>query len=252
MKLTEAQIEEYHERGMLFFPALFSPEEMAVLSRAAPALMARTGPEVIREDGNPEAVKLIFAPHFFDESYRRLASHPRLVIPAQQLLRSGIHVFQARINPKPGFTGSGWGWHQDFNQWYRHDGMKHPRCVMVAIFLDDINACNAPLMVIPGSQKWGHVYVPDRMEIGLDIIEEMVDAGGIEALLGPPGSVALLDCITVHGSGPNMTPWPRGIFYLNYNSVENQELESRRATFHCSTDFTPLEPLADDCLLATD
>lgn len=249
MKLTNAQIAEFQQRGYLFFPALFSPEEVEVLRRAVPDLLAREGPEVLREDDG-EGVKMVFGAHLYHETFRRLSLHPRLLAPSEQLLGSAVHVFQARLNPKMGFSGGGWGWHQDFNQWYRHDGMQKPRALMAAVFLDEANACNAPLMVIPGSHQRGHFYVPERMEIDLDTIREMVDEGGIEALVGPAGSVALLDCVTVHGSTPNMSPWSRWIFYLNYNSVENREIEARRAVHHCSTDFTPLEPLADDCLLS--
>lgn len=250
MKLSEEQIAEFRERGYLFFPGLLEDREVMVLRGAVQELLQREGPEVVREETDPNVVKMVFGAHLFEDTYRRLACHPDLLIPTEQLLGSKAHVFQSRYNPKIGFAGGGWGWHQDFNQWYRQDGMKHPRALMTSVFLDDNNACNAPLMVIPGSHKRGHIYVPDRMEIELETIRELVEAGGIEALIGPPGSVLFLDCITVHGSTQNMSPWPRGIFYFNYNSVENRELESRRAVHHCSTDFTPLEPLEQDCLVA--
>ena len=250
MRLSDAQVAEFDERGYLFFPSLFSPQEVAVLRRALPAILSRDGPEVVREEADPRQVKLVFGLHELDESFRRLSLHPRLLVPAEQLLRSPVHIYQARLNPKTGFSGGGWGWHQDFNQWHRHDGMQRPHALMVALFLDEVNACNAPLMVIPGSHRRGHILVPDAMEIGLDIVRELVDEGGIEALMGAAGSVAFMHCITVHGSTSNLSPWPRCLFYLNYNSVDNTAIARRRAPFHCGTDFTPLQPLADDCLTA--
>jgi ectoine hydroxylase len=105
------------------------------------------------------------------------------------------------------------------------------------------------LMVIPGSHKYGHIYIPDRMEIDNDIVAGLVRDGGIEALIGPPGSVAFLHSYTVHGSTPNISPWPRSICYMIYNSVENTIISHPRGDFRCRTDFTPLSSLGETCLL---
>lgn len=249
MQLSQPQIDLYREQGYLFFPELFSSEEVDVVRRAVPDLLSHEGPEVLREESDKRSVRMVFGAHFFQETFRRLARHPRLLSPTEQLLGSGVHVFQSRFNPKMGFTGNGWGWHQDFNQWHRFDGMKKPRGLLTGVFIDDINACNAPLMLIPGSQKRGHVPVPDRMEIDLDTIRDMAEEGGIEPIIGPPGSVLFLDCTTVHGSTPNISPWSRWIHYFLYNSVENQEIDGHREIHLCDTDFTPLEALPDDCLV---
>ncbi len=53
----------------------------------------------------------------------------------------------------------------------------------------------------------------------------------------------------VHGSTSNITPWPRRICYLIYNSVENTAITHPRGDFRCGTDFTPLTPLDEMCLL---
>lgn len=248
--MSERQVSEFDDQGYLFFPALFSPGEVAVLHQALPRILARQGPEVVREESDNRIAKLIFGLHTWSEPFRCLSRHPRLLLPARQLLRSDVHVYQARLNPKSGFSGGGWGWHQDFNQWQRLDGMRRPQALMVAVFLDDVNACNAPLMVIPGSHRRGHIPIPDGMEIDLVVVREMVAAGGIEPLLGAAGSVAFLSCLLVHASTANLSPWPRCLFYANYNSVENREIDWPRDPAHCGTDFTPLQPLGDDCLIA--
>jgi len=37
----------------------------------------------------------------------------------------------------------------------------------------------------------------------------------------------------VHGSAPNISPWPRAILYINYNSIDNQPTGGNdRAWFH--------------------
>ena len=119
----------------------------------------------------------------------------------------------------------------------------------MGVYLDDVNACNCALMVIPGSHRRGHIYVPDRMEIDEAIVAELVREGGIVPLTGPPGSVVFLHANTVHGSTPNITPWPRSICYMIYNSVENTTILHPRGDFRCRTDFTPLTKMDENCLL---
>ena len=48
MKLTAAQLGEFEERGYLFLPSLFSPEEMDVLNAEVPGILATDREEVWR------------------------------------------------------------------------------------------------------------------------------------------------------------------------------------------------------------
>jgi ectoine hydroxylase len=249
MKLTDQLMDQFARDGYLFFPGLLSTTELGPLRKGLMRLSCRRGPEVVLEPDRQDVLKVLFGVDVYDEAYRRLPRHPSLLTPAEQLLKTRVYIYHARINFNSGFTGGGWGWHQDFNQWFRQDGLRGSNALLAGIFLDDVSACNAPLMVIPGSQKRGHIYVPDRMEIDNDIVAGLVREGGIEALMGPPGSVAFLHSNTVHGSTPNITPWPRSICYMIYNSVENTTISHPRGDFRCRTDFTPLTSMDEKCLV---
>ena len=249
MQLTAAQVEEMNERGFLTLPSLFSAAEVEVICGAIPGVIERGGPAIIGEDDDPSVIKMVFAPHTYDDVFRRLSFHPRMVEPAEQLLGERAHLFQSRLNVKPPFRATGWPWHQDFNQWYRQDGMLTPRAVVAGVFLDDVNPCNGPLMVIPGSQKRGHIVNDVSMEIPETVIADAAREGGIVPLMGPPGTVVLFDCLIIHGSAPNITPWPRKIFYLNFSAVSNRELQPLREAFHCDTDVRPIPMVADHSLL---
>jgi ectoine hydroxylase len=259
MQLTQDQIQSFDRDGYLFFPAVFDAGEVARLRDDLPALLARQGPEVVREREDASAVRLVYGSHVFSEAYRRLSLHPRLLGPVRQLLREDCYIHQSRLNPKQDFGGGTWTWHQDFGTWHRVDAMAAPKCVMTAVFLDEANAANAPLLIVPGSQHHGLIEdaTPDAeasgyalMEIDRATLERLVAEGGLEALTGPAGSVAFLHCNIVHGSSNNITPWRRAIFYLNYNAVSNACGGRDRAWHHCNRDATPLQPLADDCLTA--
>src|SRR3546814_15732801 len=59
------------------------------------------------------------------------------------------------INGKNAFDGDVWQWHQDYGTWLNDDLMPSPRAMNVAIFLDEVNEYNGPLMFIPGSHRLG-------------------------------------------------------------------------------------------------
>ena len=148
MQLTADQRKNFDEQGYIFFPSLFSGEEVVVLRDAA----QREGPEVVRGT-HSDAVQLVYGAHQYDHTFCRLGRHSRLIGPAEQLLGNKIYVHQSRLNPKVAFEGEVWTWHQDFATWNDRDGLVEPRAMMVAVFLDDATDVNAPLMIIPGSHR---------------------------------------------------------------------------------------------------
>jgi ectoine hydroxylase len=250
MQLSAEQLARYDRDGYLLVHGLFAPDEVDLLRGTVPQLMARQGPEVLLEESDAASVKIIFGAHFFNDVYRTLSRHPRLVQPSEQIVGDRVHIFQSRLNPKLGFTGGGWGWHQDFNQWWRFDGMKRPHAALAGIFLDEINACNGPLLVIPGSHHAGHLPQPGQMELDTRLVEQLVSDRGIDPILARPGAVLFFHSLLVHASAPNVSPWPRRIFYFAYNAVSNRDIQPLRARHHCDTDQTPIEALGDDCLRA--
>lgn len=258
MKLESDDIAEFDQQGYLFIPGLLNQEEISVLHRDLPDMLQRTGPEIIREPDDDTTIRLIYGNHANCESFKRLSLHPRLLNPVRQLLRDDVYIHQSRLNPKPGFgSGGAWTWHQDYGTWHRVDGMMEPKAVMTAVFLDDCTAVNAPLMVVPGSQNHGLIDEVEAdnkakgyalFDIDRETLAAMADTHGIEALMGPAGSVCFLHCNIVHGSSNNVSPWDRTIMYMNYNAVSNACSGTDRAWYHNNRDFTPLNPLSDDCL----
>ncbi len=64
MKLSPEQLEHFEREGYLFFPSLFSAEEIAVLNTEVPRLYAQRRPENVREKGS-DAVRTNFAAHMY-------------------------------------------------------------------------------------------------------------------------------------------------------------------------------------------
>ncbi len=256
--LDAQQLATFEDQGFLFFPSLFSPEETAVLRAGAARAMARSGPEVVCEPES-DAVRLVYGAHRFEEAFVRLGRHPRLIRAAEQLLAAdGVYIHQSRLNPKVAFDGGAWDWHQDFATWHDRDGLVEPRALMVAVFIEDVTAANAPLLIVPASHKNGLVHdANDNREAGgytlftipPPILAELAKDEGIEAQIGPAGSVLICHSNIVHGSSNNITPWPRTIFYLNIAASDNSPTRFGRAEHHCTRDWSPIAPLGDECLL---
>jgi ectoine hydroxylase len=258
MHLSDSQIEEYDRSGYLLFPGLLDQEEAQLLKVTASVLCARPGPEIVREKES-NGIRLAYGGHEVCEPYKRLSTLPRLLNPVRQLLREYAYIHQSRLNPKEGFSGGAWNWHQDFGTWHREDGMPEPHCVMTAIFLDDSTAVNGPLLVLPGSQHHGIVNTVTReeatgytvMQIDPPVVSDFANRNGIVPLMGPAGTVAFIHCNLVHGSSNNVSPWPRSIMYFNYNAVSNAPTGGNgRAWYHNNQDHTPLELGDDDGLYA--
>ena len=255
MKLTARQIDRFEREGYLFFPALFRTEEVKVLADEVPRLYAQHRPENVREkDGN--AVRTNFAAHLYSIPFAKLARHPRMVKPVMQILDEALYMHQFKINGKMAFDGDVWQWHQDYGTWRNDDLMPEPRAMNVAIFLDEVNEFNGPLMFIPGSHKLGVIEARHDVEttsyplwtIDHEIIAKLVARGGIVAPKGAPGSMILFHSCLVHASTSNLSPWNRVRVYLSLCAVSNHIRRFTRPEYIAHRDFTPIECLPDDCL----
>jgi len=76
-----------------------------------------------------------------------------------------------------------------------------------------------------------------------------VAEGGIVAPTGKPGGLLMFHGNLVHGSAPNITPYPRRIVYLTLNAVSNHIRTPTRPEWIAHTDVSPIEPCTDDALL---
>ena len=257
MRLSKEQLEQFDREGYLFFPARFTPEETKTLTAAVPEIYSRREAYNVREKGK-DAVRTNFATHMYSKPFARLARHPRMIEPVEDLLGEKLYMHQFKVNGKMAFEGDVWQWHQDYGTWLNDDMMPTERAMNVAIFLDDVNEFNGPLMFIPGSHKKGVVEAKHDLTttsyplwtVDNDLISKLVErAGGIVSPKGPAGSMILFHSCMVHASGSNLSPWNRVAVYLSLCAVSNHIRRHQRPEFIAHRDFTPIECLPDDCLL---
>ncbi|HUN43241.1 MAG TPA: phytanoyl-CoA dioxygenase family protein [Acetobacteraceae bacterium] len=256
MKLTPQQIEFFNREGWLFLPELFTQEEVDFLAREAVSIYDANRPEVWREKSG--APRTAFAAHLYNEAFGVLGAHPRMIEPIEQIFGEKLYMHQFKINAKAAFTGDVWQWHQDYGTWKRDDGMPEPRAMNIAIFLDEVMPINGPLMLVPRSHTHGVLTAEHDTTttsyplwtLDDETVTQLVRKGGIVAPTGRPGGLLLFHGNLVHGSAPNITPYPRKIVYLTLNAVSNYIRTPTRPDWIAHRDFTPIEPVQDGALLA--
>ncbi|MHC5905955.1 ectoine hydroxylase [Streptomyces sp. S6] len=204
-------------------------------------------------------VRSVFEVHRISEVFASLVRDERVVGRARQILGSDVYVHQSRINVKPGFGASGFYWHSDFETWHAEDGLPRMRTVSVSIALTPNLDTNGGLMIMPGSHRTflgcagatprdnykRSLQMQDAGTPSHEALRRLADAHGIRLFTGPAGSAVWFDCNAMHGSGDNITPYPRSNLFVVFNSVENEAVEPfaapvRRPEYIGARDFTPV------------
>ncbi|GGT24662.1 ectoine hydroxylase [Streptomyces purpureus] len=257
-----AGLESYERDGFLAEPGLLTDDEVALYKAELDRLVAdpavRADARSIVEPAS-QAVRSVFEVHKISQVFARLVRDERVVGRARQILGSDVYVHQSRINVKPGFGASGFYWHSDFETWHAEDGLPRMRTVSVSIALTENHDTNGGLMIMPGSHRTflgcagatpkdnykKSLQMQDAGTPSDEALTRLADAHGIKLFTGRAGSATWFDCNCMHGSGDNITPYPRSNVFIVFNSVENAAQEPfaapvRRPEFIGARDFTPV------------
>jgi ectoine hydroxylase len=270
MRLSEKQIEFYNENGYLLIENYLSAEEVEILYAEMPKTIDKNSSRVIFEDNG--SVRSVFAPHFVNDIYKRLSRLERFVVPSEQLIGSKIYLHQYKINSKKGLKGDWWEWHQDFPYWHIDDGIENPELITIMLFLQDTDASNGALLLIPKSHKLGIVKFADKDPLEMlekikyndhhksrdylssltsnikftvdhDLIRELSIANGIVTASGKKGAVLFFHGNIFHASNINLTPFDRDAILITYNSINNlpNNNQNPRPDFLAGRNYEPIE-----------
>ncbi|MER5857441.1 ectoine hydroxylase [Streptomyces sp. NPDC059688] len=260
--IPTADLQAYERDGFLAVDQLITPDEVEVYRRELERLVTdpaiRADERSIVEPKSKE-IRSVFEVHKISELFANLVRDPRVVGRARQILGSDVYVHQSRINVKPGFGASGFYWHSDFETWHAEDGLPNMRTVSVSIALTENFATNGGLMIMPGSHRTflgcagatpednykKSLQMQDAGTPSDEALTELAGEHGIRLFTGKAGSATWFDCNCMHGSGDNITPFPRSNVFIVFNSVENTAVEPfsapvRRPDFIGARDFTPV------------
>jgi hypothetical protein len=213
--LTERQIEEFKQDGLVVLRAGFGAEEVAKLDLWARELAAF--PEVpgrhwvyhekSKLDPNRELISRIECISPFHTGFAELSRV--LKGPVGQLLGEEAVLFKEKINFKmPG--GDGFKPHQDSQAGW---GDYANFFINVMVTIDEATLENGCIKLVAGHQnrglfrEWEPLTAQD-ME-GMDF----------QPYPTQPGDVVLFDCFAPHASEPNFTNSMRRIYFATYNRL---------------------------------
>ncbi|HWM39322.1 MAG TPA: ectoine hydroxylase [Streptomyces sp.] len=261
--IEAAVLADYEQDGFLAIDQLITPDEVDMYRRELDRLT--TDPEIRADERSivepkSEEIRTVFEVHKISEVFAALVRDPRVVGRARQILGSDVYVHQSRINVKPGFGATGFYWHSDFETWHAEDGIPNMRTVSVSIALTRNYDSNGGLMIMPGSHRTflgcSGETPKDNYKQSLQMqnagtpsdesLTKFADAHSIKLFTGEAGSATWFDCNCMHGSGDNITPYPRSNVFIVFNSVENKAVEPfaapvRRPDYIGARDFTPVK-----------
>lgn len=154
------------------------------------------------------------------DAYARLVHHPTVVSMVSQLIpAAALRLWHDQIQYKPPRDGGTNMWHQDGPLW---SVLGAESMVTAWIALDDVDADNGCMSLVPGSHRWGPQMdylrtVPSFAAVGAGYEGEFA-----EPELWPVrrGEVSFHHCLTWHGSHGNVSERPRRAIALHYMDAQ--------------------------------
>ncbi|MDC0112745.1 ectoine hydroxylase [Burkholderiaceae bacterium] len=240
--LSAEQLADFEKNGFLILDTVFTESEVAALRSASSELLTDVTTKNLKEvicEPNSGAVRSVFRAHKLSQPIEEVTNDHRLTRIAQGLLGDAVYIHQTRVNFKPGFKGTEFYWHSDFETWHVEDGMPRMRALSMSITLTENHADNGPLLLIPGSHKTfvtctgetpdnHHEKSLRKQQFGVpsdEAVSHLIETNGIARAECKAGSVIVFDCNTVHGSNSNITPDPRANIFVVYNAMANAVID---------------------------
>lgn len=249
--LTTAQIEQFQRDGFLKGSRVLTDAEIEVLRAETLRVIddyqngiqrERRPVRVANLSGKAEApVWQIVNIWEGSAAFESLLHNATIVEEIAQLMRAEmdaheIRLFHDQIQYKPAAIGGVNMWHQDSPYW----PILTPKDVQLTawVALDDADAANGCMSMVPGSHRWGdHGTIFGRMP-GFEALPGTYEGHKVETRLCPveKGAVHFHHPLTWHGSHANTSGRPRRAIALHFMT--------ERALFH-ATGSHPMKPFVE-------
>jgi phytanoyl-CoA hydroxylase len=225
--LTAAQVAQFDRDGFIKGGKVLNDEQVEKLRAETLRVIEQREnkeipqPVMCHNMGKPQApVWQIVNIWQASEPFSKLIFHPTIIEEIAQLTRAKqLKIWHDQIQFKPAGTGGVNMWHQDAPYW---PILTHPTEVTAWIALDDVDAENGCMSMVPGSHKWGNAI--DFIHTIKSFTEMPGEFRGqkLEVKLCPvkKGEVHFHHALTWHGSQANTSARPRRAIALHYMTEE--------------------------------
>jgi ectoine hydroxylase-related dioxygenase (phytanoyl-CoA dioxygenase family) len=218
-RATAEQIENYRDAGYLVVNEFVTPEELAEVTLAVEAAVQQIGrqrvadnPELAESEGYRNNVSLQRLNLWkVNETIKRYFLNPEFGRMLCQLAGvAGIRIWHDQTFFKPPW-GNPTAFHLDAPNW----SFSSPDAIQIWVALDDATHQNGCLYYIPGSHKVTrydkNASIHGDVGALFDVYPELREVEPHAVELGA-GDAVLHNGLTVHGTGPNMSPhWRRAM-----------------------------------------
>ncbi|NQW08692.1 MAG: phytanoyl-CoA dioxygenase family protein [Alphaproteobacteria bacterium] len=233
--LTAEQVAAFRRDGYLVVEDALTPDQLAELRADLAGWVEESrahtkpfGPETIdgraRFDMGAEhtaerpALRRVNNPSDISVSYFQVMSDARTVDMVADLVGPNVKFHHCKINVKLPGAKTEVAYHQDF----AFTPHTNDDVVTALLMLDEVTEENGCLMVVPGSHT-GPMYslFQDGTFTGRvdDATETAMQARQVPAI-GTAGSVCLMHTRLAHGSAPNASDRPRGLYICVYSAAD--------------------------------
>jgi ectoine hydroxylase-related dioxygenase (phytanoyl-CoA dioxygenase family) len=226
--LSNEQVAAYHRDGFIRVDNALSPALLARVNAWIDGCIARArgvakSNEVydFEDTHTPEAprIRRIKDPVQRDALFWEVIRDPGVIGPLQQLIGKSIRLFGSKLNMKSAGYGAPVEWHQDW-AFYPHT---NDDVLAAGIFLDDVDAENGPLMVVPDTHRGPILNHHNDEGFFIGGIEDAATKFAIDKAVpihGRAGSMSVHHVRAIHGSALNLSGKPRRILFYEMAAAD--------------------------------
>lgn len=243
MRLTADERAQFQRDGYIVRERAFAPGELAALRATAEAVIAAVVQHAQRPDAGAvftlgdghriqfssrtaiqwewnegsRAVRLIEPFTHLHPRFDRLWSDARFVEPMKDLLGAdAVDPYTCKLNLKRPREGSEFPWHQDYTYWYAFTPTTAHEIATAILFLDDVDADNGCLRVLPGSHHRGPAPRDPTDPTKFLADPTRIDATQERLIAAPAGSLLCFGSLMLHRSSPNRSARQRRAILLSF------------------------------------
>ncbi|MBM85867.1 MAG: restriction endonuclease subunit S [Rhodospirillaceae bacterium] len=233
--LSRGQVDQYELDGFIVVERAVTQEQLAKLRQELARWVEESREHVgpygePTIDGRPRfdmgvehtaeqpALRRVNNPSDVSESYFEVMSDSRIVDMVADLIGPDVKFHHCKINQKCPGAHTAVHYHQDF----AFTPHSNDDVVTALLMLDELTEENGCLMVVPGSHRGPMFSLFDGDDFVGRVskqIEENLVAQQIP-ITGPAGSVCLMHTRLAHGSTPNLSESPRGLYICVYTAAD--------------------------------
>lgn len=219
--LSLKEVEAYGTNGYLGVENVLSSTEVEMLRRVTDDFVEKSRLVTESDDvfdlepghsaQNPK-LRRLKDPTELHEAYRNTLRHDKILDIVSQLIGPSIWTNGNKLNMKSGGFGSPVEWHQDW-AWYP---FTNDDLLAVGVCIDDMTEENGCLLVIPGSHRGPILdHHLDGVFAG-GVTEDEFDDSAARKVEIKAGGISIHHVRTLHGSLPNLSPYPRRLLLFQY------------------------------------